>query len=78
MLAAYLGIDNFQKGLNHYLNRHQYNNTLTKDLWAALSEISGQDVGTLMHSWTKVTGYPIVTVTELSSDGDQVKFHLKQ
>lgn len=30
MLAAYLGQDTFRKGLNHYLTRHQYSNTLTK------------------------------------------------
>ena len=32
MLAAYLGLDKFRKGLNHYLTRHQYSNTLTKVL----------------------------------------------
>jgi aminopeptidase N len=31
-------------------------------LWAALEEGSGEPVKTLMHSWTKQQGYPVVNV----------------
>jgi aminopeptidase N len=31
-------------------------------LWAALEEGSGVPVNTLMHSWTKQQGYPVVSV----------------
>jgi len=43
-------------GIRIYLKRHQYGNTLTKDLWKALSESSGIDVEALMGSWIKDVG----------------------
>lgn len=42
MLCYYLGEKTFQKGLQIYLKRFQYNNAVTRDLWDALSEASGQ------------------------------------
>lgn len=72
-LHAYLGADDFKKGLNLYLKKHAYANTDTIDLWNALSEASGKDVASFMHNWTAKPGYPIVHVS--SSDG---KLHLSQ
>ncbi|KAH7668119.1 CRE-PAM-1 protein, partial [Aphelenchoides avenae] len=42
MLCNYLGEATFQKGMRTYLDRFQYNNAVTKDLWQAFSEASGQ------------------------------------
>jgi aminopeptidase N len=39
------------------------------DLWQALSEGSGKDVGAIMHKWTSAVGYPVVTVEETSELG---------
>ncbi|VDM46294.1 unnamed protein product [Toxocara canis] len=64
MLCSYLGEEAFQKGLRIYLNRFKYGNAVTADLWDAHSEASGQDVKTLMSSWTKQTGFPLVSVTQ--------------
>lgn len=52
------------QGLHQYLHRHQYGNTVTTDLWAALSESSGKPVQSWMESWTRQTGFPLITVTE--------------
>ncbi len=60
MLHEYLGADIFRDGLRHYLNRHQYGNTDTIDLWQALEEISGKPVKEFMHSWTSQPGFPVV------------------
>jgi len=49
-----------QKGLNAYLNRHKYSNTLTEDLWQALSEASDKNVKKIMDTWTKQMGYPVL------------------
>lgn len=62
MLAAYLGADVFQRGLQHYLERHQYANATTEDLWQALAEESGQPVKQIMDTWTKQIGYPVLSV----------------
>ncbi|KAF7084371.1 hypothetical protein CFC21_088013 [Triticum aestivum] len=62
MLQSYLGAEIFQKSLAAYIKRFAYSNAKTEDLWAALEEGSGEPVKTLMHSWTKQQGYPVVSV----------------
>lgn len=61
MLANFLGQETFRDGLRLYLNKHQYANTDTVDLWAALEEVSGQPVKDFMHAWTSQTGFPLVS-----------------
>jgi puromycin-sensitive aminopeptidase len=62
MLEQYLGEDTFRDGIRRYLTTHAYANTVTKDLWAALSEASGQDVGAIMDTWILQGGHPLVRV----------------
>lgn len=62
MLHRYIGDDDFRKGMNIYLTRHQYKNTFTEDLWAALEEASNKPVGAVMSTWTKQMGFPVVEV----------------
>ncbi|GJN19347.1 hypothetical protein PR202_gb06614 [Eleusine coracana subsp. coracana] len=62
MLQSYLGAEIFQKSLAAYIKKFAYSNAKTEDLWAALEEGSGEPVRTLMHSWTKQQGYPVVNV----------------
>jgi hypothetical protein len=51
MFAAHVGIDVFLKGLSTYLKRHLYGNTISQDLWHALSETAGFDVGDMLREW---------------------------
>ena len=53
----------FRKGINLYLSRHSYKNTITDDLWAALEEVSSKPVGALMSNWTKQKGFPLISVS---------------
>ncbi len=62
MLWKYLGEKDFQKGLQHYLKKHAYGNAETEDLWNALSEVSGKDVGKVMVNWTSKSGHPVINV----------------
>ncbi|OAL06541.1 hypothetical protein IQ06DRAFT_208141 [Phaeosphaeriaceae sp. SRC1lsM3a] len=73
MISKYVGEDVFMEGIRRYLKKHAYGNTETGDLWAALSDASGKDVGKVMDIWTKKVGFPVVTVTEKSDS-----IHLKQ
>jgi len=58
----------FAEGIHFYLNKFNYSNADTGDLWNAIVESTGQnDVITFMESWTQQVGFPYVTVT-LSSD----------
>lgn len=61
MLRRWLGDEAFRAGLKVYFDRHQYSNTVGRDLWNALSEASGRDVAAFMDSWLEQPGYPVVT-----------------
>lgn len=60
MLRRWLGDEAFAKGLNAYFEKHQYNNTVGRDLWNALSDASGKDVSSFMDTWLEQPGYPVV------------------
>jgi puromycin-sensitive aminopeptidase len=78
MLVEYLSVEVFRAGLLIYLERHKYANAATKDLWAALSEASGKDVSSMMTTWTRQVGYPVITVTEVSRGNNKRKLKLTQ
>lgn len=73
----HFSLQDFRAGMNKYLTRHQYNNTYTEDLWAALKEASNKPVGEVMSSWTKQTGFPMISVTS-HQDGDNKVLTLTQ
>lgn len=77
MLHDYLGDQTFQNGLQNYLKKYAYKNTVTQNLWDCLSEISGTNVSELMSAWTKYMGFPLVKVSTSSQDG-KVLLHLSQ
>ncbi|KAF3929112.1 Laeverin [Dactylellina cionopaga] len=72
MVSQYIGEETFMKGIRSYLKKHAFQNTVTSDLWAALSEASGKDISHMMDVWTRQIGHPVVTVTETKS-GIKVK-----
>eukprot|EP00871_Galdieria_phlegrea_P002558 jgi/Galph1/3302/GphlegSOOS_G1969.1 len=74
MLANYLSLESFQKGLQVYLKRFSYKNAGTDDLWNTLQEISGKPVFSLMSVWTRQTGYPVIELKPSENN----KFYLSQ
>ena len=61
MCSEVLGFDVFMKGLEIYLNKHQYGNATTEMLWESLTEASESiNVSSLMASWTSLVGYPVI------------------
>ena len=72
-LAEYIGHDNFRDGLRHYLKKHSYKNTKTADLWDSFEKVSKKPINKMMSSWTKETGYPLVTTSKKGN-----KFYLSQ
>lgn len=70
MISRWLGEDVFIRGVSLYLKKHMWGNTQTSDLWHALSEVSGEDVVTVMDIWTKKIGFPVIRVEE---QGDTLK-----
>ena len=53
MLSSMVGQDVFIKGVSIYLKKHRFANAKTADLWAGISESSGQDVAKIMANWTE-------------------------
>ena len=72
MLEHYLGEEVFRKGLRRYLKRFAYRNARTVDLWKSLEEVSGQPVRSIMASFTKQEGYPVLKVEKKEKEGGAV------
>ncbi len=77
MLENFLTPDIFQKGLYRYLKANEYGNARTQDLWSALEEESGMPVTSIMDSWVKQTGYPVLQI-EADRRPDGVMVSLSQ
>ena len=75
MLRRWLGDADFAKGLGAYFEKHQYGNTIGRDLWNALGQASGRDVAAFMDSWLEQPGYPVLTV---KVENDVLKISQKQ
>lgn len=67
MLQDYLGDQHFRTGLQHYIAQHKYGNTVTNDLWDALSSSSGLDVRAFMGPWITKPGYPVVQLEQATN-----------
>ena len=74
MMANFLKVETFNKGITNYLRANAYSNANQDDLWQFLTS-AGQEDGTLeeltvkeiMDTWTVQMGYPVVTI------GQQIK-----
>lgn len=67
MLLNYIDKDDFRKGLRAYFEKHRYNNTTGDDLWVALGEASGTDVGSFMRPWLERSGFPVLHVEQIDT-----------
>ncbi len=69
MLEGFLGEDRFRDGIRLYMRRHREANATADDLWAALSESSGQPILEMANGWIRQTGYPLVSLAVQRSQG---------
>jgi len=63
MLEAYVGEEDFRRGVRDYLNSRLYGNARTEDLWTAVQAASGQPVLEIARSFTLQPGYPLLSVS---------------
>ncbi len=63
MIEAYVGADNFRKGVAKYLEKFRYSNAAGSDLWSHLQEASGTEVNRIMEGWISKSGFPVVTAS---------------
>jgi len=70
-LVAYVGMDEFFKGVQAYFKAHAYGNTRLSDLLGALEETSGRDLGTWSQKWLQTAGINILR-PEIETDAHGV------
>ena len=73
MLENYVGEPNFRNGLKKYLSDFKYKNAQGNDLWNAIGKASKMPVTSMINTWLKQPGFPLV---EINQDGNNLK--LKQ
>lgn len=78
MIEAYLGEEAFRKGVRAYMQQHQYNNTVTGDLWSALEKASGKPVQQIAKDFTTQPGVPLVDVLDARCQNGQTIVTVKQ
>jgi aminopeptidase N len=64
MLERFVGEDAFRAGVQQYIRKHAYGNTVSDDLWAELDKTAPQPVSVIAHDFTLQAGVPLVTVID--------------
>jgi len=75
MLEHYVGEPNFQKGLKKYLSDFKYQNAKGQDLWDAIGKASKMPVSSMVNTWLKQPGFPLV---EINQEGRTLKLKQKR
>jgi len=63
MIEAWIGEEEFRKGVSDYLSDFKYANAEGSDFWKHLEKASGQPVSEMMEAWVKKPGFPVVTLS---------------
>ncbi|MTD13478.1 aminopeptidase N [Nakamurella sp. YIM 132087] len=78
-LAAYVGYEEFLKGLNAYFTAHAFGNATLADLLSALEDTSGRDLRSWSSAWLETTGLNTLRVDfELDDAGAFTAFRVLQ
>ncbi|MFE2938879.1 aminopeptidase N [Streptomyces sp. NPDC059255] len=78
-LVAYVGQDEFFKGVQAYFKAHAYGNTRLSDLLGALEETSGRDLKTWSRAWLETAGINILRPEiELDEAGNVTSLAVRQ
>jgi len=67
MLENFMGPEEFRLGISRFLEKYQYDNAVTNQLWKELESVSskGLNVTHIMDTWTRQMGFPLITVEKL-------------
>ncbi|XP_077564771.1 thyrotropin-releasing hormone-degrading ectoenzyme-like isoform X3 [Haemaphysalis longicornis] len=74
MLDSFLSNGTFRRGLTEFLQSYRHERIHEDDIWRALEKVENvsgvpMDLSSVMHSWTKQEGYPLVTVKRFYASG---------
>ncbi|MFI6808369.1 aminopeptidase N [Streptomyces luteogriseus] len=78
-LVAYVGEDEFFRGVQAYFKAHAFGNTRLSDLLGALEETSGRDLKSWSKAWLETAGINVLRPEiETGSDGVVTSFAVRQ
>lgn len=78
-LVAFVGEEDFLKGVHNYFVEHAWGNTELTDLLSALEAASGRDLSTFTESWLKTAGVNLMRpAIEVHDDGTYAKVSILQ
>lgn len=60
MLSNYVGKHKFRECIMAYMEKYQYKNTITEDLWATFKNTLNIDVKPIMDCWLNFAGHPVI------------------
>ena len=69
MLEAFAGEDVWQSGIQRYMKRHAYGNTVTSDLWRAVEEAGAKGLQDVAEDFTLQAGVPLVRASATCRNG---------
>ena len=62
MIQGYIGEDKFKQGINHFLNKHQFECAESTAYWKGIEEATGAPIADMMKTWVYQPGYPLIEV----------------
>ncbi|MFF4588590.1 aminopeptidase N [Streptomyces sp. NPDC001388] len=78
-LVAYVGMDEFFKGVQAYFKAHAFGNTRLSDLLGALEKTSGRDLKAWSKAWLETAGINVLRPEiETDADGVVTSFAIRQ
>ncbi|GAA0484508.1 aminopeptidase N [Streptomyces stramineus] len=78
-LVAYVGEEEFFRGVQAYFKAHAFGNTRLSDLLGALEETSGRDLKTWSKAWLETAGINVLRPEiEVAEDGTITSFAVRQ
>jgi aminopeptidase N len=71
-LVAWVGQDEFMKGVAAYVNKHQFSNTELNDLMVELEKTSGRDLTTWSELWLETAGVNTLRPVIAYDENDEI------
>jgi aminopeptidase N len=76
MIESLIGTEKFREGVQSYMNKHAWGNTVADDLWNALDGVSDFNLSAMMKAYLEQPGYPVITISK-EGKVTQSRFHLQ-
>lgn len=78
LIRDYLTDEIFREGLQHYLSKNAYKNTVTDDLWDSFEIVSEKPIKEMMFTWTNQAGFPCLEVEISKHDQNSTELLISQ